>query len=95
MLVPVQPLNSSPALGLHCGENKNVLCSALVMATVVMAIMAIMAVAVTAMGEAALPRQGDEMTTCDSNGARVYAANNTGASTTAEQLACMWAALWG
>ena len=89
----MQLLNSSPALALRCGANENALCSALVMvATVAMAMMAITAAATR---EATLPRWGNKMTTCDSDRARVYAADNAGASTTAEQLACTWAALWG
>jgi len=44
-----------------------------------------LAAVATATRKVALPRQGDVMAIYDSNGARVYAANNTGASTTTEQ----------
>jgi len=57
--------------------------------------MAITAVAVTATQEVPLPRQGDAMTLCDGDKVWVYAGNNAGAHTTAEQLACTWAVLWG
>jgi len=44
-----------------------------------------LAAVATATQEVALPRRGDVMAMCDGDGARVYAANNAGASTTAEQ----------
>jgi len=56
-------------------------------ATVAMVMtMAIMAAAATATREVALPRRGDETTMCESDEAREYAADNAGASATAEQL---------
>jgi len=45
-----------------------------------------LAAVATVTQEVALPRQGDVMAMCDGDGARVYAANNAGASTTAEQV---------
>jgi len=97
MLVPAQPLNSLPALGLRCGANENALRGALmVVATVAMATtMAIMAAAATGTREVALPTRGDEMTIFDGDNARAYAADNAGAGATAGQFACTWAALWG
>jgi len=44
-----------------------------------------LAAAATVTQEVALPRWGDVMAMCDGDGARVYAANNASASTTAEQ----------
>ena len=44
-----------------------------------------LAAAATVTREVALPRRGDVMAMCDGDRARVYTANNTGASTTAEQ----------
>jgi len=97
MLFPAQPLNSPPALGLHCGANENALHGTLmVVATVVMATtMAIMVVVATGTQEVALPTWGDEMMIFDGNEARAYAANNAGAGATAGQFACTWVALWG
>jgi len=45
-----------------------------------------LAAAATVTQEVALPRQGDVMAMCDGDGARVYAANNAGASATTEQV---------
>jgi len=66
-----------------------------VVATVAMAIMVIMAAAATATQEVALPRWGDVMPLCDAEKAKVSMANNAGTGTTAEQLTCTWAVLWG
>jgi len=54
---------------------------------------AMAAMAAIAMQEVTLPRQGDAMPLCDAKKARVYTSDNTGASATAEWLACS-AALW-
>jgi len=45
-----------------------------------------LAAAATATREVALLRRGDVMAMCDGDGARVYTANNAGASATAEQV---------
>ena len=42
-----------------------------------------------------IAKAGDEMTVSDGDEAGVYAANNAGASATAEQFAYTRAALWG
>jgi len=42
-----------------------------------------------------IAKAGDEMTVSDGDEVGVYAANNAGAGTTAEQFAHTWAALWG
>jgi len=85
-LALAQPLHSSPALGLHCGANENVLCGTLVVvATVAMVMtMVIVVAAATATQEVTLPRWGDAMMQCDGDEVRVYMAN-AGTSATAEQ----------
>ena len=75
------------AAALRRGANENALRGALVMvATVAMTM---------TMAIAALPRRGDETTMCESDEAREYAADNAGASATAEQLSRTWATLCG
>jgi len=95
MLALAQPLNSPPALGLHCGANENALRGTLmVVATVAMVMtIVIMAAVATATQEVALPTQGDEMSIFDGDKARAYMANNAGAGATTEQFACTCAAL--
>jgi len=61
-------------------------------ATVMTAMRAIviMPAVVAAMREVAFPRQGDAMVMCDGDKASIFASDNTGAGTTAEQFACTW-----
>jgi len=40
--------------------------------------------------EVALPRRGDAMVMCDGDKASIFASDNAGAGTTAEQFACTW-----
>jgi len=69
---------------------------ALVLVAMVAATMMAMATtAAVVTREVALLRRGDAMAVCDGNNARMYAADDAGTGTTAEQFARTWAALWG
>ena len=80
-------------MALSCRLHLSLHGTLVVVATEMMA-MAITVVA-TATQEVALPRQGNVMLLCNAKKVKVSTANNAGASATAEQLACTWAALWG
>ena len=69
------------------------LCGALVLVATVAAMMTAMATtAAVVMQEVASLRRGDAMAVCDGDKARMYAVDNAGTGTTAEQFARMWAA---
>jgi len=66
---------------------------ALVLVATVAAMMTAMAtMAAVVMREVTSLRQGDAMAVCDGDKARMYAVDNAGTGTTAEQFAHMWAA---
>ena len=80
----------------HRGLRPSLRCALVVVATVVAAMMAMATTAAAATTrEVALRRRGNAMAMCDSDKARMCAANNAGAGTTTEQFACTCAALWG
>jgi len=59
------------------------------------ALVLVATVAAAATREVALQRRGNATAMCDGDKARMCAANNAGAGTTAEQFARTWAAPWG
>jgi len=77
----------------HRGMHPLLHCALVLVATVVVAMMAMATTAKVAMQEVALQRRGDVMAVRDGDKARICAADNASAGTTAEQFACTWAAL--
>jgi len=90
------PRTSGSAMALSRGLHPLLRGALVVVATEAMAMaMAIMVAVATVTQEVALLRQGDTMTPCDGDEARVYGANKAGTGATTAQLACTWAAPWG
>ena len=83
----------------HCGQCPSLRSAMVLVATAVRMIVAMAttvaaAATATVTQEVALPRQSDVTGICDGNKARVYTADNAGASTAAKQFAYTQAALW-
>jgi len=77
----------------HRGMHPSLRCALVLVATVVAAMMAMATTAKAATREVALRRRGDATALRDGDKARICAADNAGAGTTAEQFARTWAAL--
>jgi len=77
----------------HRGLRPSLRCALVVVATVAAAMMAMATTAAAATREVALQRRGNAMAMCDGDKARMCAADNACAGTTAEQFAHTCAAL--